>query len=399
MIGWIQLSREAVASAERALDGSQQSVRDEIGFLGLHQALADRFFPGTSVLHTRLRYVLFVPWLLQRSAGNAKRFHEESLKLTRQLAESNEHGVIGARNLLREPAQTAAMIYWSALARWGILRPRPDRAVPTRKQVLQRIAAEHAHSSTDRMIDGELAWSPDHTPFVDLPPAPSALLQAGHAIDFKLARRERTFLRRQLMAVCREDGKQSLLARVAETRVPVEHIQHCWHQAVLRVADAEDKHHLKLAKHAASLAGIGRAVYAALVEQARNDDDSGNRTACRKDLERMRQEHGNIALDLDLSALRTALPMLDSTLLRVLTETQEWLRSARSDISQLSAAYAKAERERKRLRARLGTHDAARTRREEWDNPGATHPTAEPLHYRWFRVRGLLADLLGSDAV
>ena len=27
---------------------------------------ADRFFPGTSVLHTRLRYALFVPWLVHK---------------------------------------------------------------------------------------------------------------------------------------------------------------------------------------------------------------------------------------------------------------------------------------------------------------------------------------------
>lgn len=42
-----------------------QGVRDQIGFLAFHQAYADRFFPGTSVLHTRLRYALFVPWLYQ----------------------------------------------------------------------------------------------------------------------------------------------------------------------------------------------------------------------------------------------------------------------------------------------------------------------------------------------
>ena len=41
----------------------QQDTRDEIGFLLIHQGFADRFFPGTSVLHTRVRYALFVPWL------------------------------------------------------------------------------------------------------------------------------------------------------------------------------------------------------------------------------------------------------------------------------------------------------------------------------------------------
>ena len=44
-------------------------VRDEIGFLTIHQRYSDRFFPGTSVLHTRVRYALFVPWLFEELAG------------------------------------------------------------------------------------------------------------------------------------------------------------------------------------------------------------------------------------------------------------------------------------------------------------------------------------------
>ncbi len=71
MIGWIMLSRQAVASAEAALKSDELGVRDEVGFLNLHQAFSDRFFPGTSVLHTRLRYALFVPWLMAHAQGDA----------------------------------------------------------------------------------------------------------------------------------------------------------------------------------------------------------------------------------------------------------------------------------------------------------------------------------------
>lgn len=62
-IGWIHFSREALRRAETRLREEQEGVLDEIGFLLLHQAYADRFFPGTSVLQTRLRYIFFVPWL------------------------------------------------------------------------------------------------------------------------------------------------------------------------------------------------------------------------------------------------------------------------------------------------------------------------------------------------
>jgi hypothetical protein len=59
--GWTLLSRDALRRAKTQLRDDTEGVRDEIGFLSLHPAYADRFFPGTSVLHTRLRYVLFVP--------------------------------------------------------------------------------------------------------------------------------------------------------------------------------------------------------------------------------------------------------------------------------------------------------------------------------------------------
>ncbi len=51
-LGWTMLSREEMRQAEKPTSGDQDT-RDEIGFLLIHQGFADRFFPGTSVLHTR----------------------------------------------------------------------------------------------------------------------------------------------------------------------------------------------------------------------------------------------------------------------------------------------------------------------------------------------------------
>src|SRR3546814_13763669 len=64
-LGWTYLSREALARAKAQMDEESTGVRDAIGFLTIHQGYADRFFPGTSVLHTRARYLLFVPWLFE----------------------------------------------------------------------------------------------------------------------------------------------------------------------------------------------------------------------------------------------------------------------------------------------------------------------------------------------
>src|ERR1051326_9474065 len=71
--GWTYLSRDALRRAEAQLSNESGGVRDEIGFLILHQRYADQFFPGTSVLHTRLRYALFVPWLYQTLRQRVRR--------------------------------------------------------------------------------------------------------------------------------------------------------------------------------------------------------------------------------------------------------------------------------------------------------------------------------------
>ena len=64
-LGWTYLSRDALARAKAQMDEESLGVRDEIGFLTIHKGYADRFFPGMSVLHTRARYLLFVPWLFE----------------------------------------------------------------------------------------------------------------------------------------------------------------------------------------------------------------------------------------------------------------------------------------------------------------------------------------------
>jgi hypothetical protein len=41
----------------------EKGTVDELGLGVIRDAFADRLFPGTSTLHSRARYWLFVPWL------------------------------------------------------------------------------------------------------------------------------------------------------------------------------------------------------------------------------------------------------------------------------------------------------------------------------------------------
>src|ERR1700674_5365187 len=51
----------------------EKGTVDELGLGTIRDAFADRLFPGTSTLHSRTRYCLFIPWLSQRiEAENTK---------------------------------------------------------------------------------------------------------------------------------------------------------------------------------------------------------------------------------------------------------------------------------------------------------------------------------------
>ncbi len=104
-LGWTMLSREEMRQAERLTSGEQET-RDEIGFLLIHQGFADRFFPGTSVLHTRVRYTLFVPWLFLQAKDRKPRgsdldaaIRREMIQLAIRLKKGERYGVIGGDKL------------------------------------------------------------------------------------------------------------------------------------------------------------------------------------------------------------------------------------------------------------------------------------------------------------
>lgn len=398
MIGWIMFSRDAVAKAEAALKSDELGVRDEVGFLGLHQAFADRFFPGTSVLHTRLRYALFVPWLMEHAEGNPAQLAKDELALTWQLHKGpdNKNGVIGGSILPRAPVQSPSMMYWSALTRWRIVLPRPDGVTSSRSEVLKRIAATHKYAlGRHRQDDGEPAQDEDLSPFVKLPPPPDKFLKNGEMMDFNLKPGEAKFVRRQLIGVFRggaqQSSAQSLLARLAEAGLPDGNIDWPWSRAVAKIADAEDRAALTVARQAAALAGIGRAVYAALVEEAKAGDGAPRTTIHREDLLRMVGQYREAACALDMAALKALVPALPDYLDTVLRDTQRWLNSGGVKITGLRDAYFRAEDKRKRTRARLANTVGGKHLRSEWS--ANDHPRAEPLHFRWGNVRRLLTDL------
>jgi len=141
-LGWTTLSREQMRQVERSLTNSIQDTRDEVGFLILHQGFADRFFPGTSVLHTRIRYVFFVPWIYHTAVKLRRRgrtlegtIRDLLIQLAIRLNKKEPTGVIGGDKPGELTSQPPDRVYWSALRTWGLLLP----GVDSRSEALRRL--------------------------------------------------------------------------------------------------------------------------------------------------------------------------------------------------------------------------------------------------------------------
>jgi Family of unknown function (DUF6361) len=388
--GWTYLSRDALRRAERQLSGAGDGVRDEIGFLILHQRYADYFFPGTSVLHTRLRYALFVPWIYQTlyedsSAGPARdRVQKAEVSLAGRLRGAEGGGNIGGDNYPDPTSQPASFSYWGALGACGILREQDGR-LPPRSHLHTLLQSKHRKAVDD---DGQ-ALARVELPFIALPPRPTDWAGAG-PLDFKLLAREATFLHARFsdLRPARFPKQLSLLARLADGE-PVE-AYHCWEPGLIELAK-EDGPKLRRAGYAASLAAVGRGVYAALVETLREEEDRqpGGRTH-RDYLPVAIKDHCAMASRVHIDELLQDTGPMPREVVEVLEQTLAWLKSGAKNPMTLRDPYENAECKRKNQRARLSRLFGA-SRRMEWD--GDKHALAAPLHYRWHQVSRLLHDL------
>jgi hypothetical protein len=111
----------------------EQGTVDELGIGPVRDAISSALFPGLSVLHTRARYLLFIPWLARMLEAEhvpsrlaAARFRRLEIQLIYALIagegeEDPGKGIIGidARDDLK---RMPSVVYWGALRRFGLLR-------------------------------------------------------------------------------------------------------------------------------------------------------------------------------------------------------------------------------------------------------------------------------------
>jgi len=175
---------------------------DELGIGTVRDTIANALFPGTSVLYTRLRYVLFVPWLVEQVAASARtsaRAVQDLRRAETRLIEAliagtadgdgdeAASGIIGRRARARLKNMPST-IYWGALGVWGIrtwddgVEGHLRRSIGLRAVARARPPADDPESRDDLAVSG---FAPD------LPRPPEGLLRAA---DFRLTPEEAEFV-------------------------------------------------------------------------------------------------------------------------------------------------------------------------------------------------------------
>lgn len=129
-VAWVDYSAVEQEKMRQAIAlFKQPETRDELGIGVLRDILADRLFPGTSTIQTRLRYFLIVPWVYRElvglrrvtSANVAQSVRKHELDLIEPLKTSGDEGVFGAVSgptIKRRPSS----VYWNGLRTWGVFR-------------------------------------------------------------------------------------------------------------------------------------------------------------------------------------------------------------------------------------------------------------------------------------
>lgn len=235
ILAWIDHDSKARERTLRILSLFQEKEsRDELGLGSVRDSFADQLFPGTSTIQTRLRYMLFVPWIyqgLEEKRLSVDSFAIQADKLERYLVQplmdsDDQAGIFGktaGKKLKRLPSS----VYWAGLGAWGIrLSPfsqdeyhRRIEETYRRRSTLKTLEKNAKDRGDDIDIDQRkiaLSWHPK------LPAPPDTFPEM---VDFALSQEEAEFIRDRIQVSCPNSllSFLSLNCEPADTHAPWEH--------------------------------------------------------------------------------------------------------------------------------------------------------------------------------
>jgi len=247
ILAWVDHDPEAAERSQRIISlFREKETLDEMGIGPIRDAFSDTFFPGSSTIHTRLRYVFIIPWIYQHLeaqgvtsrdfARRAEEMERDLIPTLKRCCPPDEPGILGGsagRSLKILPSS----IYWNSLQIWGIRDYDGSRHqyaqdidnIYRRRELVRRASEEEIHG-----MGPAFTWHPK------LPDPPEGFPEE---IDLSMTREESLFFQDCL----KTRHPDSLLAHLALYTEPCEPTRFPWEHPQL----AEFKpHHRELLEHA-----------------------------------------------------------------------------------------------------------------------------------------------------
>ena len=394
---WLDLTASDRDRMRQVLDlFREQGTVDEMGLGSLRDALSEALFPGTSTIQTRLRYVLFVPWIYrQLEARRTATSHvptqlrKAELDLIGPLLENGtSQGVIGERargSLARQPSS----VYWTALVRWGLfLHARPLGWYHTHfTGLVHGRGAEETADDPGVIRSRQPNWHPR------LPCPPQAF---PYEASFDLTREEAAFLQGRLEDRC----AGTLLAWLAREGSDAPSGGCFWDDGAATHAPADLRHTIELARRFSLHVEGMPLLYNLLLAERRHSEHGGDE----EPIEQYRQEIDEWAAKEAVenfydpgeiwtfaASHQVGVPRLQRHFVEAWsTRLPQIGPAAIADDLGLRTLIERRERQLKGPRARL--HNPARLL--DWSG----RVGVGRMNFRWHRVRQMLLDLHGGLA-
>lgn len=209
----------------------ERDTVDELGLGSVRDAFSDLLFPGTSVLHTRARYLLFIPWvylsLERKTVGSAHaavagRRAEVRLIAALRRGDPDAQGIIGVQageRLQRLPSSA----YWQGLHRLG-LRIYAGSQDRYHRSLDAYYAERRRFADLRRAVHGDESELAEREPsnwHRGIPAAPDELLESS---SFALEQYEAEYLRDRIML----QASGTMLAALVERPTGVARVACSW---------------------------------------------------------------------------------------------------------------------------------------------------------------------------
>jgi len=391
-VGWIDFSPQERSRTLTILNALQEpgSV-DELGVGIVRDAMAARFFPGTSTLLTKARYFFLTPYLMKSmERGHDKKprprgaLRSEYQDLERKCAESllanesDREGIIGRASLPRGKWVTRGPgeLYWAPLRALGFMRPYAPDSFADYFSYLTRVRAQ------DNMLqhedgDGDTGLSDDAEPLTSVWNIPAECWKAwenawadwNKNASIKLTSAEAIYLKSQitksqpdsLFALLLEDEELRTIALAVGTDDNDDYFgtsESRFHDFLAAASIPAIQHRSSELSYLCELADqfsefiLGcRIVY--------NMQLSGQEEASEKAWERYEPQSKNTAANLDIDEVGAALRLLGHGGFLSLREFVLHARAAmvNGDLDALKQIVASRERRLKGARAKIGRTD------------------------------------------